>query len=62
MRHKLSATGIDTLKRGGDLLLLAQGTDALRRLRQLAIAVGEQGRNTRVCKAILLGTHQRRVR
>ena len=44
------------------LLLLAQGPDALRRLLQPAITLGEEGRNARIGKAILLGTYQRRVR
>ena len=39
MRHKFGATGIDTLKRRRDLVLLAQGADAVGRLVHLAVAL-----------------------
>jgi hypothetical protein len=60
--HKFSATGVDPLKRRRDVLLLAQSADALRCLLQPAIALGEEGREARIGKAILLSTDQRRER
>ena len=66
MRHKFRAASIDTLKRRGDVVLLAQRPDALGRPVHLAIALGEQvalrkqGGDTGIREAILLGAQQRR--
>jgi hypothetical protein len=62
VRHKFGTTGVDPLKRCRDVLLLAQGTEALRRRLELAIILGKEGREARIGKAILLGTDQCRVR
>ena len=50
------------LYNGHDKLFFIANYEALRRRLELAIILGEEGREARICKAILLGTDQCRMR